>query len=271
MITAGTAALSLPPSLITNAVTSPTNLPLQGSGGLVTRVEGIGGGFDLMQPQIERGVNVIYPASMAGTWKCNRFVTSIEGDTGQAEIAWRNLGGSNGSIKDLESYKQTFVVPPSNWNIKNDYLFEGESYQGVVLDRVLDISSRRKDDAIHISWNIDNQILRYENSNGSSQVEIAVVQRKVEYPTVNGFGFDELYKISSSAGGMFLGDSNVQRAVRVKRRYRRALDENGNRIVDGLEIMKTYRVLDGIAGVEMPTSTTKSQIQLSDFSKNNIL
>ena len=56
----------------------------------------------------------------------------------------------------------------------------------------------------------------------------------------------------------------MQRAVRVKRRYRRALDEkSGGRIVEGLEIMKTYRVLDGIAGVEMPTSTTESQIKLT--------
>lgn len=34
--------------------------------------------------------------------------------------------------------------------------------------------------------------------------------------------------------------------------------------MEGLEIVKTYRVLDGIAGAEMPTSTTKTQIRLSE-------
>ena len=168
------------------------------------------------------------------------------------------------------------MIPPSDWNMKNDYLFEGKTYQGAILDRGLDISARRNGNVHNVSWNIDTQTLHYETDN--DKVDISVVQRKVEYPSANGFGFDELYKIASSAGGLF-GDTNVLRAVRVKRRYRRALDENGNRIVDGIELMKvsfqlyislsfsnftkTYRVLDGIAGIEMPTSTTKSQIQLS--------
>jgi len=249
-----TVITTAPSSLIANAfTTSPinNNLPLEGSGGSVTRVEGIGGGFDLMQPQVDKGVDVIYPASMAGTWKCNRVVVAMEGDIGQAELAWRNLGGCNVDNKPIkglvESYIQTFLIPPSNWNIKNDYIFEGETYKGAILDRGLDISSRRSRTAdatiCNVSWDIDTQTLKYENSNKSSsssqQVQICIVQRKVEYPSVNGFGFDELYKITSSAGGLFLGDNNnVQRAVRVKRRYRRALDDNGNRIVDGLEIMK---------------------------------
>ena len=88
-----------------------------------------------------------------------------------------------------------------------------------------------------------------------------MVQRKVELPSEKGFGFNELYRVTSSAGGIF-ADNKVQRAVRVARRYRRALDSNGNRIVEGLEIMNTYRVLDGISG-EKPTSTTKSQLKLS--------
>ena len=245
-----TVLTTAPSSLIANAFVPPTNnLPLEGSGGSVTRVEGIGGGFDLMQTQLEKGVDVIYPASIAGTWKCNRVVVAIEGDAGQAELAWRNLGGiniDNKPVKGLmESYIQTFTIPPSNWNIKNEYMFEGETYKGAILDRGLDISSRRSrggDAAYNVSWDIDTQTLKYENNNKSSlaqQVQISTLQRKVEYPSVNGFGFDELYKITSSAGGLFLGDNNnIQRAVRVKRRYRRALDDNGNRIVDGLEIMK---------------------------------
>ena len=43
----------------------------------------------------------------------------------------------------------------------------------------------------------------------------------------------------------------------------RALTDEGGRLVEGLEIVKTYRVLDGIAGIEFPTSTTKSTIRLT--------
>jgi len=248
-------------TLASNAIISPRNVPLEGSGGKINRVEEIGGGYDLMQPQIEKGSEPIFPASMEGTWRCTRSVVAMEGDIGQAEQAYRNLGGSlDKPTKGIESYTQTFMIPPSNWNMKNDYLFEGKTYQGAILDRGLDISARRNGNVHNVSWNIDTQTLHYETDN--DKVDISVVQRKVEYPSANGFGFDELYKLASSAGGLF-GDTNVLRAVRVKRRYRRALDENGNRIVDGIELMKTYRVLDGIAGIEMPTSTTKSQIQLS--------
>ena len=52
-------------------------------------------------------------------------------------------------------------------------------------------------------------------------------------------------------------------AARVQRRFRRALTPEGERLVEGLEILKTYRVLDGIAGVEYPTSTTKSLIRMT--------
>ena len=34
-------------------------------------------------------------------------------------------------------------------------------------------------------------------------------------------------------------------------------------VVEGLEIVKTFRVLDGVAGVEMPTSTAKSKLRLT--------
>ena len=81
-----------------------------------------------------------------------------------------------------------------------------------------------------------------------------MVKRKVEPPSDQGFGFDELYRVD---------DGLVTRAIQVKRRYRRNFDPDGNRVVEGLEIMKTFRVLDGVAGTEMPTSTTKSQLMLT--------
>ena len=35
------------------------------------------------------------------------------------------------------------------------------------------------------------------------------------------------------------------------------------RVVEGIELVKTYRVLDDVAGVEFPTSTTKSSLRLT--------
>jgi len=52
-------------------------------------------------------------------------------------------------------------------------------------------------------------------------------------------------------------------ATRVQRRWRRATTDEGDRVVEGLEIQKTYRVLDGIASIETPTSTVKSTIRLT--------
>jgi hypothetical protein len=237
---------------IANAATG-----IQGRGGVVARVEGIGGGFDITSSTTIKGKDVIFPASMAGLWKCRRVVTSVEGDTGQAELAFKNLGGT-GPIKDIESFQTQFILPKEELGVQNTYEFESLDFPGVVLDRGFEMESRR---SCRASWTIENpDLLRYEND--GSDVEIVVVQRKVEMPSDKGFGFSELYRITSSAGGIF-GVNTVQRAVRVQRRYRRALDEAGNRTVEGREIQKTYRVLDGIAGIEMPTSTTKSTIKLT--------
>ena len=239
---------------------------IQGSGGSYTRVEGMGGGFDIRtsSPTTTKqsgDEDVIYPSSMAGLWKCRRVVTSVEGDAGQAELAWKTLGGTGSSFKSsIESFDTRFVLPPDKNT--NSYSFDGQTLKGVVLDRGSEMASRT--DSAAVTWSVDApDTLFYTRRQGGepSEVEISVVQRKLELPTEQGFGFNELYRVTSSAGGIVFADQNVQRAVRVQRRYRRAFDENGNRIVEGLEIMKTYRVLDGIAGIEMPTSTTKSSLK----------
>ena len=216
---------------------------------------------------------------MAGVWNCRRIVTSVEGDVAQAELAWRNLGGT-GPFRDVESFDSTFVFLPEDTDNSNNanrysYKYNGEWVQGVVLDRKLELQSRMRlnDNAADdtITWNIHQpDTLSYtrvplNQSSSTPPVELVVVQRKVETPTEQGFGYDELYRVTSSAGPTagifsFATDANVERAVRVRRRYRRAFDERGNRILEGLEIANTYRVLDGIAGVEMPTSTCKSSL-----------
>ena len=62
-------------------------------------------------------------------------------------------------------------------------------------------------------------------------------------------------------GGAFAG-SNIYRAARVRRRYRRGYDEvSGKRILDCIEIVTTHRVLDGVAQIELPTSTCKTRMR----------
>lgn len=202
----------------------------------------VGGGFDLLSSDPRRFLSekdVLYPSSMEGVWNCQRVIAQIDGDSFQAESAWRCLGGS-GSLKvnALESFSTRYIS--STTTILND---------GAVNDRGFEMASRRQDAKI-VSWNVEQpDALEYDNA-----TKLLVVQRSVELPSDQGFGFNELIRID---------DGPIMRAAQVKRRYRRAFDENGNRVVEGLEIMKTFRVLDGIAGTEFPTSTTKSQIRMT--------
>ena len=87
-------------------------------------------------------------------------------------------------------------------------------------------------------------------------------RRASQPPSDKGWGSNELLRITTAAGSV-LGSFDIQYAARVQRRWRRGTTDSGARVVEGLEIMKTYRVLDGIAGVEFPTSTTKSVVRLT--------
>ena len=98
-----------------------------------------------------------------------------------------------------------------------------------------------------------------------SAAELTVVQRSVEQPSESnkGWGSNELLRVTTSAGSLF-GDLSINYAARVRRRWRRGgVTPDGVRVVEGLEIVTTYRVLDGIAGTEYPTSTTKATIRLT--------
>ena len=210
---------------------------------------------------------------MANTqWRVQRVVTSVEGDLGQAATVWKCLGGGDErafTSKLTEVYNARFVVAPDNMEkTAAEYVYEGKTVRGAILDRAYEMSSRLGIAAgADISWDasINPNMLTYKRAGTNDEVELVVVQRKIEPPSESGFGSDELYRIQSSAGGVF-GGLNVYRAARVRRRWRRGFDEEtGKRVVDGLEIITTYRVLDGIAGVEMPTSTTKSRMRLVEM------
>ena len=237
--------------------------PIQGRGGSQTRIEGIGSGLDLTTSTVPSNTDVIYPASSLGSWTCQRIITSVEGDAGQAEVAWRCLGGpsAGGDWKGVEKYMVELVLPPKQ-SIENTYTFDGKMFDGVVLNRGLELEARSKDRKA--SWEVTNPT-HYSYEQGGRLTELDIVQRKIDLPSEQGFGYNEIVRITTAAGGIFGEGNKVQRAIRVQRRYRRALDGDGNRTIEGLELVKTYRVLDGVAGVEMPTSTTKSMIRFSQL------
>jgi hypothetical protein len=198
----------------------------------------VGGGYDLLSEK--RGAaesDVIYPPSMEGPWNCERVVTRVEGDKFQAGEAYRCLGGVPSLLQEgsIEKFDTRYIGSPKI------------EIPGVVVDRGFELSSRVK--TKDVQWNVEKpNVLEFGN-----KVKLVVVKRSVEVPSDKGFGFDELIRVE---------DGITTRAVQVKRRYRRSYDDQGNRVVEGLEIMKTFRVLDGIAGTELPTSTVKSQLRL---------
>lgn len=58
-----------------------------------------------------------------------------------------------------------------------------------------------------VTLQADPDVLSYDKD--AYSVELDVVQRKVEMPSEQGFGFTELYYITLSAGGIF-DDNKVQ-------------------------------------------------------------
>ena len=249
---------------ISQAAAAP--LPLQTTSG-IERVEGIGGGLDLLSPKPLSSSEVFYPNSMINTkWKVQRVITSVEGDLGQAALAWQLLGGSDErafTSKLTEVYESTFTSPPTSLDDAK-YEYEGKILQAAILDRGSELSSRTGVANDTIQWGVKSNSISYAR-NKDDNVNLTIVRRNTELPTDQGFGFDDIYRIESSAGGIFSG-ANVYRAARVRRRYRRGFDEtNSKRILDAIEVVTTHRVLDGIAGIELPTSTTKSRLRYTQI------
>ena len=235
----GTAVLTTNPSLA-------SAVAIEGRGGATSPIEEIGGGLDVREisPKMRAATDVLYPPSIQGIWETQRMVTNAEGNIEQAKIVWSLLAGG----KDPNGFRQAE-------RFQSKFLLSEQQGTACILDRGFEMSSRSMGVASNIEW--DSVILSYvkQPQQGSKQTELAVVDRKLESPSDEGFGFNELVRITSPG--------SLPRVARVKRRYRRAFDpESGDRVIEGLEIVRTYRVLDGVAGIEMPTSTTKSQIRM---------
>ena len=196
--------------------------------------------------------DVLYPASLLGEWRCERVLTAVEGDQTAAEGAWRALGGGTTPFVAgrAETYETRFVAPAA----AATYEFEGRDVAGVVLDRAFELEKRRGSGGA-VSWDPRApSILR------DGDATLTVVSRTSEISEA-GFGFDELVRVDAAAGGLIGGAARVSRLVRCKRRFRRAFAKDGRRVVEGLEIVKTYRVLDGVAEADLPTSSAKSTLR----------
>lgn len=195
----------------------------------------VGGGFDLISGSSLSSKDVVYPQSTEGVWNCERVVTQSEGDSYMAETAWRSLGGGRLLVGKPETFQARFI--------KSSKIGDN----GVVLDRGFEVAS--KTGSNNVNWDVEKpDILQFD------KIRLTAVQRSVEIPSDKGWGSNELYRIE---------EGPYTRAAQVKRRYRRAFDENDNRVVEGVEIVKTFRVLDNVAGIEMPTSTTKAKIRMT--------
>ena len=145
-----------------------------------------------------------------------------------------------------------------------NYEYDGKILHAAILDRRYELSSRTGIATDAIQWDAKGSSIRYTRNNNDA-VNLTVVRRKIEPPSEEGFGSDEIYRIDSSAGGIFSG-TNLYRAARVRRRFRRGFDEgSGKRILDAIEVVTTHRVLDGIAGIELPTSTCKSRLRYTQL------
>jgi hypothetical protein len=214
-----------PPTAATAIVTPP-------------RTVDVGGGVDLLTPLKLESADALFPPSMKGVWICQRTVLSVDGDSYQADQAWRALGGSKKPEASLQETFSTRFLPV------NDY---------TVMDRGFELSFRKPGAEI-LQWNADQPNRLVYSLNNKSPVELQVIKRTVEPPSDVGFGYQELVRIHDNSPNL--------RAALVKRRYRRSFDDNQNRVVEGIELVKTFRVLDGIAGTEFPTSTIKSKIYM---------
>eukprot|EP00978_Attheya_sp_CCMP212_P014680 scaffold37528_cov45-Attheya_sp.AAC.2 len=81
----------------------------------------VGGGTDITQTVLRNNVDAIYPAS---TWWVFGIVRGLEGDEGQAKIAWRCLGGTGGTAFAKERYQKQIVTAPPNTKQYAQYSFE---------------------------------------------------------------------------------------------------------------------------------------------------
>jgi len=196
---------------------------------------------EVLKEMIERK-DVSFPISMEGDWDIITKITLVEGDANAAEAAWRGLGGT-GDFKSLTERFKTRLIK------------EVGDGRNTVVDRAYEMQSRIGTTGRVQESSSPDQIkyIRVENGDAKKDFSLRVWQRSIEQLD-NGVGFKELVAIN---------ENGFERVAQVKRRYKPESASGGGRINawDGLEIVKTFRLLDGVIG-DLPTSTIKSRIRM---------
>lgn len=204
--------------------------------------------------------NLVFPGSFAGRYACQRTIMSIEGDVYQAQSAWRGLGANPGhavfAVGQAPEVYETQLIP----------IHDGTSNYAVV-DRQFEWTSRSTSSSSSsaaasptlssssVQWNPQTP----NTAQIGSTISWAIIQRSVILPNLDQgmvAGGQELVRIRDGTGPLVA----TTRAVQIKTRVRPA-PPGAPHDLEGLELVKTYRVLDGIAGTEFPTSTTKSLLK----------
>ncbi|CAB9508920.1 expressed unknown protein [Seminavis robusta] len=237
-ITSGGLILFLLPPSIANAA-PPRSVDVGG---------GVDVAIDTRNTVLSDPSNLVFPASMKGRYACQRTVVAVDGDVYQAQSAWKSLGGGKGNFFGGNTVPESYETQLIPMMIANNN--GGDNPKFTVVDRGYELASRTAISRDAVQWKV-GQPNRITTAASNNNVELAVIQRSVIPPNPEQgilAGGQELIRITE---GPFV------RAVLIKQRFRQA----GDGVVEGLEIMKTYRVLDGIAGTEFPTSTTKSTLR----------
>lgn len=246
--------------------------------------------FNVCSPPPMILTDIIYPNTFLGRWKCQRVRTRVKGDRLQAELAWKVLGGGGGfggeqGDDESSNGKGSSMFSERNKKEAFDTAFFSTRDGDVILDRGFDFESRllqqpevlKRNVTVHWEAQFPNT-LEYEfEKRAIGGIDLTVVQRNIDTPAHNSecFGFNEMIRIrstrsnnnkrtSNNNGGIFSVVPVQQSVVQIERRYRILDDGPENRVMEGLEVLKTYLVLDnGIVRTDVPTSTTRSRIRLS--------
>ena len=226
------------------------------TGSLVDVGRGVDVSVDTSSARLSDPNHLVFPSSFVGRYTCERTLLSVEGDAYQAQNAWRGLGGDPGralfAVGKAPEVYETQLIPLQEDGGSN-YAVVDRSFEWASRSSTTTSSSSSSGGATSVQWNSQTP-----NTGTIGTTSLAVIQRSVILPNLDQgivAGGQELVRLRDGTGPLA-----TTRAVQVKTRFRPAASPPYD--LEGLELVKTYRVLDGIAGTEFPTSTTKSILKL---------
>jgi len=191
---------------------------------LTTSID-VGGGSDL-RLMGKKITPLILPIDMEGSWKVTRTVMDIQGDKYQAESVYKALGGSASfKVGSTETYRMRAK--------------KGSDGGPLIWDWPTELESRLQKPVVY-------DLLSQPNVISYDSTKISIVQRT--FPN-KGIGSNDL---------VYIQQPPFERAALIKTRYR----STDSGYYQGIEQVQTFRVLDGVAGTELPTSISKYALEL---------